>query len=958
MKRILTIVLAALLCLSVVPAAYAENAGVTEPRQAAEALYDLGLFRGVGYEADGEPNFALGTAPNRAEAVTMLVRLLGRESEALAGNWTTPFTDVPKWAVPYVGYAYENGLTKGVSETAFGSAAAVTDSQYLTFVLRALGYSSETDFKWDAAWELSDKLGFTAGEYPKDSAFLRGDLAVISYNALSAAYKGSSRTLLESLAEAGAVDLNDENKLQFYRVLTDVSARHRTTVTTPVDDSALSRYTVSDSTANLLTDSEISALLANSTHQSTVSRAEAESDVDLLFRALRSAYCAYYYFGADKFETAQRNVTQWLNQFTMVKVTDLEDKIADEMSFARDAHAVFCTRASEADVRYEYFYVDGLRLYAEDGSYYKVEGGERWYLRECSDSRVSIRLTLMEDGELVYAPVLFVPLTEVKNCTLTYQNASGKTKTETAAWTQSRAYSGTLLRPDVKSFRENGIQYISVRSFMGDYDADLQDFVASGKDARDAKAIVFDLRANHGGNDQYAGNWVRNFTGTAPKYSVAVGNRYSKLRAAAMGEGSGLAGSFQQFKQTGVFQNNDIPIIVLVDDGCASSGESMLNFLKTLDNTIVIGTNSGGYQLCGNDISMTLPNTGMYLYFGVSLTFPYVMENVDYKGYEPDVWCSADTSLDAVLNMMVRYQLTDRATADTIAAKAAVKDVAMEFGGVKVSPGQTFSSGAGEHMLYPTLDGKRVTDYTYTVGGSAILSHSRTADGGIKVKVIGSGTETITVTIGGADYRFYWHSDAKVNVGDAPDGDLTLIFKGNVVKPGEQFGAWKWVYFLDVMVNGQRVTDFTYTVDRDGILYHRKTADGKIAVSVIGNGITPLTVHYNGKDYSFIWVTEGFDGDVCVPDDPENVTLRWGEHDIYPGEAFGTWEGSYKLWPMLDGKTITDYTVRNENPEVATVQKAADGSVELTVVADGSARLTFTVNGKDYTFYWYAASPD
>ena len=822
MKRILALILAALLCLGAAPAAFA--AGGAEPQQAAEALYDLGLFKGVGYGADGKPDFALSAAPNRAQAITMLVRLLGRESEALAGSWSTPFADVPDWAVPYVGYAYAKGLTKGVGETAFGSDAAVTDSQYLTFVLRALGYSSGTDFRWDAAWELSDALGFTAGEYPKASAFLRGDLALISYQALSAAYKGSSKTLLESLAEAGAVDLN-RDRLQFRDVLADASARHEAAVTAPVDSAALGRYTVSDATAELLTDGEISALLESSAHRTTVSRAEAESDVDLLFRALRSAYCAYYYFGADKFETAQRNVEQWLARFDTVKVAELESKIAEEMRFARDAHAVFCTSEAEADVRYEYFYVDGLCLYADGGSYYKLDGGERWTLRGCSDSRVSIRPTLTEDGELVYAPVLFVPLTEVGSCTLTYQNAAGKTKTETATWTQSRAYAGTLLRPDVKSFRENGIQYISVRSFMGDYDAELQDFAASGKDARGAKAIIFDLRANHGGDDRYGSSWVRNFTGTAPKYSVAVGNRFSRLRAAAWGEGSAPAGSFQQFQQTGVFQNNDIPIIVLVDDGCASSGESMLNFLKTLDNAIVIGTNSGGYQLCGNDMSMTLPNTGMYLYFGVSLTFPYGMENVDYKGYEPDVWCRADTSLDAVLNMLVRYNLTDRATADAIADKAATKDVMMELDGVKIRPGQTFGSGSGTHVLYPTLDGERVTDYSYTVGGSAILSHSRTADGGIAVEVIGGGKETITVTIGGADYRFYWYSAAGVDVGDAPDGDLTLVFKGNVVKPGEQFGAWKWVYFLDVMVNGQRVTDYTYTVERDGILYHRRGRD-------------------------------------------------------------------------------------------------------------------------------------
>ena len=183
MRRILALVLAAVLCLSAVPALAAEGRGAADAETAAEALYDLGLFKGIGRRADGAPVFALDAAPNRAEAITMLVRLLGKEDEARAGSWTTPFTDVPNWAAPYVGYAYAKGLTKGISRTQFGSTQAVTDSQYLTFVLRALGYSSQTDFRWNAAWELSDRLGFTAGEYPKSSGFLRGDLAVISYHA-------------------------------------------------------------------------------------------------------------------------------------------------------------------------------------------------------------------------------------------------------------------------------------------------------------------------------------------------------------------------------------------------------------------------------------------------------------------------------------------------------------------------------------------------------------------------------------------------------------------------------------------------------------------------------------------------------------------------------------------------------------------------------------------------------
>ena len=174
------------------------------PIDAANKLYKLGLFRGVGINADGTPNFDLDRAPTRAEAITMFVRLLGKENEALAGTWSTPFTDVAAWAKPYVGYAYENGLTNGVSATKFDSNSPATASMYITFVLRALGYSSDSDFAWNAAWELSDVLGFTRGEYNKETLnFMRRDVAVISFNVLSVVDKNTGKALYERLVESG-----------------------------------------------------------------------------------------------------------------------------------------------------------------------------------------------------------------------------------------------------------------------------------------------------------------------------------------------------------------------------------------------------------------------------------------------------------------------------------------------------------------------------------------------------------------------------------------------------------------------------------------------------------------------------------------------------------------------------------------------------------------------------------
>lgn len=197
MKRVLSALLAVCLLLAMIPAAYAAQ---TEAAEAADTLYELGLFKGTGTDADGKPVFDLDRAPTRAEAVTMLVRLLGKESEAKSGSWTTPFTDVADWAKPYVGYAYANGLTTGVGKGLFGGGRPVTAAQYLTFVLRALGYESGTDFSWDTAWTLTDALGITNGQYHAgtNNSFLRADAALVSVCALGAAAK-DGKTLYEAI---------------------------------------------------------------------------------------------------------------------------------------------------------------------------------------------------------------------------------------------------------------------------------------------------------------------------------------------------------------------------------------------------------------------------------------------------------------------------------------------------------------------------------------------------------------------------------------------------------------------------------------------------------------------------------------------------------------------------------------------------------------------------------------
>ena len=159
----------------------------------AQMLYDLGLFKGT------DKGFALEKSMTRAEASVMLTRLLGAEKTALAGNWKHPFIDVPQWADKYVGWLYQNGLTKGVSATLYGSQRNVTCGQYCIFLTRA---HLDADSYQGTAFVDNDEVRQTDEE-----GFIRGDAVSLSARLLSTNYAKngdeSDRSVAEKLIDDG-----------------------------------------------------------------------------------------------------------------------------------------------------------------------------------------------------------------------------------------------------------------------------------------------------------------------------------------------------------------------------------------------------------------------------------------------------------------------------------------------------------------------------------------------------------------------------------------------------------------------------------------------------------------------------------------------------------------------------------------------------------------------------------
>jgi len=194
-KSIATIALSIVLSFALVFSAFAGSF-----EHLADELFDLGLFKGT------DSGFELDRAPNRGEALVMLIRLLGMEEEALAGEYAHPFTDVPNFFMPYVGFAYEKGLTTGVAESSFGFRSLCTAQMYAAFVLRALGYNEEAgDFTYSGALEFGKSKGII-DDFLADGTFTRNEMVAVSHLALAAAPKdGEFGSLLEKLVSGGAV---------------------------------------------------------------------------------------------------------------------------------------------------------------------------------------------------------------------------------------------------------------------------------------------------------------------------------------------------------------------------------------------------------------------------------------------------------------------------------------------------------------------------------------------------------------------------------------------------------------------------------------------------------------------------------------------------------------------------------------------------------------------------------
>ena len=389
------------------------------------------------------------------------------------------------------------------------------------------------------------------------------------------------------------------------------------------------------------TEEEMEVLLTPHDPAENLTLEQAREDVETAFTLLRTTYGAYEYFGGDQvFDGLREEALARLEEAD--PALPLADAVAEALyavlsPVVRDGHFVVGNRRLIEPYELSPYYVPGV--YIDDPT-----GLDEDYIKP----------TIGPDGAITYG---FYALShdgsDLPDTVGEYDGLN---------WTQCkpvRTLSGT-------AFSEGQCQGIPMLESHRMYaersgeEEQLERFASCGGEYAGAPLLIFDVRGNPGGSDRWVMGWFEGWTGQPSQPHRVDGHRYSQLGCEVHGSSyypPDWMGTWGIGTEEGRWVEREGYTFLLTDGGTASSGETAVEFLRTVENTLAVGLPTGGCALVSNNMDIYLPHTGVWLFFGTGLSFHETMENRDGVGYLPDLWVNPTEAPVAVARMCEYYNL-------------------------------------------------------------------------------------------------------------------------------------------------------------------------------------------------------------------------------------------------------------------------------------------------------------
>jgi hypothetical protein len=426
-----------------------------------------------------------------------------------------------------------------------------------------------------------------------------------------------------------------------------------------------------------------------------VSRVAALDDVDALESILQSGYAG--------FEELARRGVDWervmselrravRNAPDPLEVATFQALVADHLRVTHDNHLSIARL--EADGRHQLTAGGHQDAYAASTTFELDDSGRPTAGDATLESCDGYALDTLLHPTLGTAPpeIRWVPLVmayeppSALRCVFARTDGKGQRVMETRVL-ELRRLAVTKDRPDgAPDFEElaGPTPRLRLRSLDGAHPAALQAFVESAARLRETPALILDVRDNGGGGDGPVVDWFTALTSGAlsstrirrlESHVVLQGavngdlcfSRWSGLdpegRADAL---EGLSRSrarladvrrengAKPFREWTTHTRNTLgtapapyrgAVVVLANSGCASSCEAVIAYARQLEDTLVVGENTGGVGEFGELGEYRLSGSGLWLragskHFSDSERASAATETV---GYVPDVWLTSST---------------------------------------------------------------------------------------------------------------------------------------------------------------------------------------------------------------------------------------------------------------------------------------------------------------------------
>jgi hypothetical protein len=419
---------------------------------------------------------------------------------------------------------------------------------------------------------------------------------------------------------------------------------------------------------------------------------KAKEDIEVLFRILEGSYSGYAYFGgAQTFDQAKTDMLRDIDTFgeKSISTVSFTNLIREHLNFMIDSHFSIGGVPLGFDEAYCWYDRNAVEYYRDSIGYFTMIDDAKWYLPESMIPY--LEYTIGKSGEIVYGLFYIGTIAEVDQLpdqiTLTRNK---KEKDIEIKWEKNIPKGQPNAEYELKNM--NGFKTAVIAAFTATQNANAMINDAIGLSKEDY-AIV-DLRYNAGGLLPDVTMWMYNFSGKEiyPKGSIvayaSVVNDYwqSSLETE-------ILTAYQNFdfiKSNPELFNNIINNesetynITNVDDGIQridfnsqwtqregkvlfvlsgkenfSAGEYFVEDCRSMENTLVVGSNSSGCLrtggINGSDV-LYLPNSNIGIIYSSLLSLFNSSKDFDQYGILPDIYIGTGDETEAVTKCIGYYQ--------------------------------------------------------------------------------------------------------------------------------------------------------------------------------------------------------------------------------------------------------------------------------------------------------------